>query len=141
MKTRIVQKAVLLNSDEEILLVRRSKTDIRRPLQWDFPGGIVEKGETLEDSIKREVQEETAIKAESLSPFFSKTENRNWKDDNGDYIENVVFIFYTGKIPRSEPKLSFEHDKYLWTDLKDAAAKIHYPLHKEVLDHLRKVQR
>ncbi|MBD2101562.1 NUDIX domain-containing protein [Leptolyngbya sp. FACHB-261] len=43
--------------DQRIVLVRR--TDNKR---WALPGGIVDWGETLESTVKRELQEETGLK-------------------------------------------------------------------------------
>lgn len=48
----------------EILLVRRAIPEGR--LMWQFPGGTVEPGETLEDAAKREVSEETGLSVGEL---------------------------------------------------------------------------
>ncbi len=61
-KTLIVAKAVIQHTDGNILLIRRSKTDPRRPLQWDLPGGWVnDEEEDYISAVAREVEEETAI--------------------------------------------------------------------------------
>ena len=61
MKTRIVQKAVVLNDAGEVLMLRRSKTDTRRPMQWDLPGGLREENEELLAGVEREITEETGL--------------------------------------------------------------------------------
>lgn len=48
----------------EILLVRRAVPEGR--LMWQFPGGAVEPGETLERAAQREVSEETGISVGEL---------------------------------------------------------------------------
>lgn len=138
MKTTVVQKAILQNKEGEILLLRRSNTDVRRPLQWDFPGGLLDKGENLEACIKREIMEETGLNATDLYPIYSKTEIRTWQSHEGEHTDNVVFIFYTGKTGKKDPNLSFEHDQFMWVKPTEALDKIEYDLHKEVLEHLLK---
>jgi 8-oxo-dGTP diphosphatase len=51
--------AVIWNDQREVLLIRRTKEP--RKGQWSLPGGKVEFGESLEDAVRREVQEETGL--------------------------------------------------------------------------------
>jgi 8-oxo-dGTP pyrophosphatase MutT (NUDIX family) len=139
METRVVQKAVILNKGQ-VLILRRSKTDVRRPLQWDLPGGLVDEGEELFASIKREIMEETGLKVDKLNPFFSKTDVREWIDDQGSHTINVVFMFYFCKTNKTEVKISHEHDKHQWVDLDKVIDEFEYPLHKEALKHLIDIQ-
>jgi len=50
--------AVVLNDEGKILLIRGPRRG------WEFPGGIIEKGETIQEGIIREVKEETGIDIE-----------------------------------------------------------------------------
>jgi 8-oxo-dGTP diphosphatase len=45
--------------DGRVLLIRRGKEPLRG--RWVIPGGTVELGETLQDALVREVQEETGV--------------------------------------------------------------------------------
>jgi len=136
MKTRIVQKAVILHSDGDMLMLRRSKTDARRPLQWDLPGGIREKGEELLASVTREISEETGLEVSDLEPVYSKTEVRTWNDGKREHTNNVVFIFYTAHAKVKDVKLSFEHDQFEWQPMQRAVTKFEYPTQKQLLQHL-----
>ncbi|XWK88839.1 MAG: 8-oxo-dGTP diphosphatase MutT [Phormidium sp.] len=55
--------AVIWNEQGKILIDRRRKEGLMGGL-WEFPGGKLEPGETVQDCIKREIQEELAIGVE-----------------------------------------------------------------------------
>ena len=44
-------KALILFKDKYLILLRNSKDDIA-PSQWDLPGGGIERGETIEETLK-----------------------------------------------------------------------------------------
>jgi mutator protein MutT len=51
----------------EILLVERAGNPLKG--YWSLPGGLLETGETLEEAVRREVQEETGLRVE-IERFF-----------------------------------------------------------------------
>lgn len=52
--------AVIRNEDNEVLIVQRGEnTD--HPFKWEFPGGKIDKGETEDDCIIREIKEELSM--------------------------------------------------------------------------------
>ena len=55
-----IVNAVLLRANE-VLLARRSPTRKAYAGLWSFPGGHVEEGESLEQALHRELQEEVGI--------------------------------------------------------------------------------
>ena len=90
-------KAFIINSKKEILFAN-SGGGIQ------LIGGHVENGETLEDTIKREVHEETGIILQSKnisSPFFEiKHYTKNYKGTDKNRISNVVYyIVKTDEMP------------------------------------------
>lgn len=136
MKTDIIQKTILLNPDGKMLLLRRSETDNRRPLQWDFPGGVLDEGETLEQGTLREIAEESGLVVESPKIIFAKAEVSRWSNEGQEREANVVRIYYTAKCESDEVKLSYEHSEFVWVDMNQAMEMLEYPRHKEVIAYI-----
>lgn len=61
---------LILNDHNDILLqLRDDRSDIPFPNTWDLPGGHVEKGETSDACIARELMEEMGISPDPILPF------------------------------------------------------------------------
>ena len=65
--------AIIKNKNGQILLGKRSKNIPFYPSMWGLPGGIVEYGETIQQTIKREIKEEIGVEIKVLKygkPFI-----------------------------------------------------------------------
>lgn len=60
---KLIGVAVIWNNQGQILIDRRRPEGLLGGL-WEFPGGKIEPGETVEECIKREIQEELGITIE-----------------------------------------------------------------------------
>lgn len=60
-------------------------------LRWDLPGGTNEFGESLPETLKREILEETGLEVEVLE-MLSKSVSRKW--NHKDYSIHVVVVCY-----------------------------------------------
>ncbi len=58
---RLVAAALILRRDEVLICQRRPDQPLA--LKWEFPGGKMEAGETAEQALRRELQEELGIDA------------------------------------------------------------------------------
>ncbi len=61
MKEIEVVAAVIINDKNEIFCAKR-KDEGLLALKWEFPGGKIEKGESLEEALVREIKEEFSTK-------------------------------------------------------------------------------
>ena len=50
--------AIILNAEGKVFLAKRGKEARNEKQKWEFPGGSVEFGEKLEDTLVREIKEE-----------------------------------------------------------------------------------
>lgn len=55
-----VVAAVIIDDDHKVLCAQRGSED-RHPYKWEFPGGKVELGETPQEALRRELEEELSI--------------------------------------------------------------------------------
>ena len=79
--------AVVFRRDE-VLLVRRGQEPARDA--WSLPGGLVELGETLEEALRRELQEETGLTAKVLG--ISAVLERIYRDPDGGIPYHYVLV-------------------------------------------------
>lgn len=64
-----VAVAVIQNPHNEILIQQRAENTHQGGL-WEFPGGKLEKGETLKEALEREIREELGITVNSSRPLI-----------------------------------------------------------------------
>ncbi len=77
-------------ADGKVLIVKRKYDPLAG--QWSLPGGGVELGETLEDSIVREMLEETGLEIE-VGPVI-EVFDRITRDDDGEVRYHFVLVDY-----------------------------------------------
>jgi len=58
----MVQVVAAIIEREGRILIGQRQTDQSHPLKWEFPGGKVEPGESPEQALARELEEELAIR-------------------------------------------------------------------------------
>lgn len=80
-------KALIINDNDEITLVYSHQS-------YQFPGGHLEEGESLEECLKREVKEETGINLEDDLKLFYKIKyyNKNYRGTNKNR-ENDIYYY------------------------------------------------
>jgi len=108
---------------------------------WDFPKGHIEKDEKEEDTVKREVTEETGIEdikiiegfKEWIKYFYRKTYDLNEDEKKkASWIFKIV-TFYLAETKTKEVKISFEHTGFKWLTYKKALEQLTFKNAKEIL--------
>lgn len=74
MKANLVASAFIYR-DGSLLVCKRSETKEFLPGQFELPGGHVEDGESPQEALKRELEEELGIDATILLPYYCFTFN------------------------------------------------------------------
>lgn len=104
---RVGQKAVIINTDGKILILKRSDK-VSFSGKWDLPGGALEHSEDPSDGIRREIEEEAGIAVNQLKPFSLHSFMHN--DDF------MVIVGYQCEAASDVVTLSWEHTEYQWMD-------------------------
>jgi ADP-ribose pyrophosphatase YjhB (NUDIX family) len=128
---KVAQKAILIREDGKILALRRSKTCPRRPLGWDLPGGDVEYGEDLLESIGREVHEETGLVVEKLNLLDAI----GFVAPDGEYWVSTCYVARV--LQGSTVTISWEHDTFEWLSRAEFLSRESTPRIKRFLQKLK----
>ena len=103
--------AAIIKKDNLYLIVQRNKHKYLG-LKWEFPGGKVESGETFEEALLREIEEELSI----VINVYEKIAEEKYKDNKIDIILHYFLCSHkSGNI-----KLN-EHEDFAWIEKKDFA--------------------
>lgn len=134
------------HEDLKVLLIQRDLEPFAG--QWALPGGFAVVGESIEDTARRELAEETGLKGVFLEQLYT------FGDPDRDPREHVVTVAYYALVNMDEhtvkastdarnaawfqindvPPLAFDHDRILQTAYERLQGKIRYqPIGFELL--------
>ena len=105
--------AAIFDDQQRCLVTQRSAT-MSNPLKWEFPGGKVESGESPEDALAREIDEELGLTIE-VGAFIAQG-----RAQVREGLE-VVLDVYRARMIRGQIQLA-EHAQYQWVEVRDFGA-------------------
>ena len=112
--------ALVTNEKGQILLVKSPWRG------WEYPGGLIEPGETFREALHREVREEAGVEIE-ITGFVGICKN----------IErDIVNIDFTARYIGGELQISEESLEVIWASPEQAMELITFPLTKKRLANM-----
>src|SRR3989339_493380 len=126
---QIVVPAAIIVKDRKMFFTLRRDTRPAFNNKWEFPGGGVENGEEVLDSLVREVKEETGYTVEPLELL-----PQIWTKSETKYNYQVFLIIYICKIKSGKINIAdAETADYGWFTMKEALKLDFLPLNKEII--------
>jgi len=104
--------AAIIEDDAGFILIARRKAGKSQAGLWEFPGGKIEPGESIESCIRRELMEELQIEV-AIESYFGTHEHHY-------ETANIRLIAYKVTYLRGEIRL-IDHDAYRWVRREELA--------------------
>ena len=106
-----VSAAIICSPKHRILFAQRKSTDPYVPLLWEFPGGKMESGESPEEALSREIQEEFDLKINVEKAFLEVMHEY-------EFAKIHLHSFLCSS--QSETVQCNDHESFLWWEKKKA---------------------
>jgi len=100
--------ALIVNKEGKILVLKSKKWHGK----YIFPCGHVDFGETLQDALKREVKEETALDIKNIGLLRAGETIKSSEFHDAD--RHFVSLNYLCKTNQGKVRLNHEAQEYLW---------------------------
>jgi 8-oxo-dGTP diphosphatase len=116
---KIAVQAFVINSQGQLLMGLRK--DYMDKGNWGLPGGHLDVGETLEECVIREVEEETGLKALSALQFASVEQPITHSEKHYLHFGYIIKDFVPGELINGEPD---DIDHWEWFDIDKIPANV-----------------
>lgn len=95
-----------------LFLATRRAPERSMPLFWEFPGGKIEPGESAEDALHRELEEELKLKVEILDSLEPVTHK--------DEVNHIRLIPFYCKPAQKNGPVPIDHVEIRWIELEES---------------------
>lgn len=110
-KLFVATKAFIFHQGKVLILRESSKySDGANSGKYDVVGGRVTPGQRFDESLKREVREETGLDVDIMEPFFVN----EWRPLVRNEQWQIVGIFFKCIAKSGDVILSQDHDHFMW---------------------------
>lgn len=117
---RVSVKSLILQKGKILLLKPRYlKNSVGG---WDGPGGTIKKGESISETLAREVFEETGLRLKMTIPVRALL--------SGD--GSTLYLIFLCSVDKGKISLSQEHTRYKWASPKELEKLTGYDLLREL---------
>lgn len=109
---------IRLAKTDKILVVKRDPRGQNfQPSEWEIIYGRIDQGESLEEGLRREVEEESGITDLEVGPML-----RHWHIYRGEKVaaKEVIGITFICQVKNDQVVLSREHSEYAWVTPDEA---------------------
>lgn len=108
-KKEIIVAAAILIKNKKILIAKRRKNDFSGN-KWEFPGGKIEKNESPQECLRRELKEEFGITTKIGNFFYLSKHNYSFY--------SIKMLTYFAALEQGEIELK-EHEDIKWVTQKE----------------------
>lgn len=136
-------KALILNDKNEILILKANPALLKnnQSAYWDIPGGRIKNGDSPEDTLKKELEEEIGVNAKNIDIIkpFDACISKMKMTENKEGIGFALFA-YICNIHTDNIKLSEEHTEYKWASIDEAKKLLSVKFAKNFIDKLNELK-
>lgn len=123
--------AAIIEREGRLLICQRRRSD-SFGLKWEFPGGKVRAGETLEQGLARELNEELGVAHDAISIGREVYRTRR---RYSEVTEEIALVFFTAQLPAADlENLAFERIE--WAPLAALPGYNFLPADRELVTQL-----
>ncbi|MFF5051716.1 NUDIX hydrolase [Micromonospora sp. NPDC000663] len=122
--------AAVRNQRGELLMIHRTDNNL-----WALPGGGHDIGESISDTVVREVREETGIEVEVTGLVGTYTDPRHVMAYDDGEVRQQFSICFSARPIRGEPTPSSESRQVRWVDPADLDQLDIHPSMRLRIDH------
>jgi 8-oxo-dGTP diphosphatase len=134
-------KALVVNSEGKILLLKAGEEEKKYENIdfWDLPGGRIQGTETIEQTLRREVEEELGIDGKRLfiKELFDSTISTFKIRKEGKEFGLMLIVYRCELPPNPKFDLSKEHFSYEWVAPEEAGRLLSTKFDKNFVEKLR----